>query len=260
MNQAKSIRSARWFFQYSLRAIMLLTTLACIILTIVFYRVNGIRLESDAASRCIALGGEVVFEKDDAINTWLGRMFVSKYRGRSSALFLGGPDTVDDDLECIVNMPNIRELYLADSLVTDKSLALIGQLEHLESLDLTLTNISDDGVSNLVHCRHLKILQLGGTKIKDPSMIYICKLRHINELDISGTLITNEGFKNIGALGRLDRLSMYGTKITCDGLKYCKDLQNLRELWIGGTEITENDASRVQSSMPGVRVNCITRR
>ncbi|KAF5808286.1 putative P-loop containing nucleoside triphosphate hydrolase, leucine-rich repeat domain superfamily [Helianthus annuus] len=126
----------------------------------------------------------------------------------------------------------------------------IGQLECLEELDLTRSNIKHlpDGICKL---KHLKTLNLRGCKVcklpEDVGQIdslskldltfskirdippSICKLKHLKELDLSECSELEKLPENLGDLENLNKLTVLYSKIRDVPSSICK-LKHLKEL------------------------------
>jgi hypothetical protein len=63
--------------------------------------------------------------------------------------------------------PNLRILYLTDTIFTDAGLAFLEGLDGLEALDLSGTQVSDAGIRYLETLRNLRVLNVTGTGITD---------------------------------------------------------------------------------------------
>jgi internalin A len=82
---------------------------------------------------------------------------------------LAGVKTLtDDDLKVIVaGFPQVKDLTVAESMVTDDGLKELKALSKLESLSLTRTKITDAGLKNLKDMKGLKMLHVIDTKVTE---------------------------------------------------------------------------------------------
>jgi len=132
-------------------------------------------------------------ETESAIDA-LRRLGAKEVSGESVSLW--GMENADKALEYLTNLPDISELYLNRSDVTDVGLANLKGLKNLRLLSLNDTGISDAG---LAHLAALKLsepmtLDVGKTKVTDRG------LQHLDGLPIVLLLfgesrITNSGLR-----------------------------------------------------------------
>ena len=73
----------------------------------------------------------------------------------------------DDDLQLLRCVPNLRELHLGSSGITDAGIPRILFLRQLTVLDLSSTRISEVGIRQLSACSNLRELDLSGTPMND---------------------------------------------------------------------------------------------
>jgi hypothetical protein len=92
--------------------------------------------------------------------------------GRLSPLIAGGfglgapPPVIDDShLECIRNLPNLKEVHLACTDVSDGGIEPLSRLSKLEKLSLDATDVSDGCVPLLKRLPNLRELSLRGTRV-----------------------------------------------------------------------------------------------
>jgi hypothetical protein len=173
--------------------------------------------------------------------------------------------------------PNIRELSLRYSGVTDFGMAHVATLTGLRSLDLYGMPITEAGIAHLTSLPHLKELVLTCSSVSDTSMAHVGMLTTLRELWIAGTDVGDEGLRRLGSLRELEVLDVGNPKITDagvvtlqglsrlrylglsqsrvgdDGLAGIRTLTGLEELHIGGTRMT-NAGLRHLSSLPRLRV------
>ncbi len=69
--------------------------------------------------------------------------------------------------ELAAKFPNLKDLSLQLTSVTDAGIKPLAKLQHLTSLDLSLTRITDQGVESLGQLKNLKSLLLWGTLVTD---------------------------------------------------------------------------------------------
>ena len=89
-------------------------------------------------------------------------------------------------------MPNLKQLHLAGTDVTDRALADLSTLTGLEELRLGFTNVGDDGVQHLGGLEHLNSLWLEKTAVTDTGLATLQRLVGLQELNIRVTDVSRE--------------------------------------------------------------------
>lgn len=151
----------------------------------------------------------------------------------------------------------LQNLDLSNTMVRDRYIGDIPNLEKLQVLDLRQTPVTDAGVSHLVSARNLRQLHVGGSSgarrvgldpirsgatygsISDLSCLVIAELKNLEVLDLSNTYITDEGLGYLKELTQLRELYIANTRITDHGLATLTGMKNLEVLNLGNTLITD---------------------
>ncbi len=148
-------------------------------------------------------------------------------------LNLSGTDFGDGDLEFLSGLGKLRDLNLATTHVTGKSLLKCPILKNLNCLDITCL---DDGeliarqVSNLPN---LKQLVIAGTDIKDVDLADLAKSKSIKILCIAQNFISNQGIANLVPLQTLEWIDVTATNIKPESCKYFAQMPSLKLLEVG---------------------------
>ncbi len=130
--------------------------------------------------------------------------------------------------------PEIKNLCLTHTEVTDAGLAQVPQCEQLRWLDLSFTAASDAGVQCFAGSQQLDQLNLERTRITDRALETVEGFHKLQELDLSQTAVTDEGLKRLGQLRALQILWLTGTQVTDAGLVHLGSLRNLQQLESAG--------------------------
>jgi Leucine-rich repeat (LRR) protein len=108
----------------------------------------------------------------------------------------------DRGVAVIGNMPELEKLYLCGTGITDKSLAGISRLKQLIRLDLCHTGISEAGLATLAGMPKLAELTLGG-KQTDAALASLAAVKSLRLLEIHGSRFTAAGLNSLRA-GNVD--------------------------------------------------------
>ena len=172
-------------------------------------------------------------------------------------LYLDGSGITDAGLSAAVNFPQLRDVSLVDTLLTDVGLV---HLRHsrLAALDISGTKMTgrglvhvapglthlvanrsafdDEGCSQLPRLSELWILCLQDTKITDEGTKHFAELSALSQLELQRTNITGSG---LAGLPSLSALSLQGSSVDDVGIASIVDSQRLADLSLGGTRITD---------------------
>jgi hypothetical protein len=146
--------------------------------------------------------------------------------------------------------PPLRDLCLARTRVSDKSLALLAGQKELAWLDLSFTAAGDAGLRAFGDSRGLKQLNLERTAISDQTLAMIASFAELEELDLSQTAVTDAGLAHLAALSKLKSLWLTGTPIGDAGLARLAGLKQLETLDVNGTKATAEGYDRLKAALP----------
>ena len=157
----------------------------------------------------------------------------------------------------------ITGLFLKDAKLEKNDFVVIGALGHLETLELTSTNVTSDDLKHLAGHKNLRVLKLDWnsgvgdagvahlgrltsletldlrlTKVTGKGLGALVGLKNLRHLDVNDSPVDDVGLKHISQLARLELLNIGGTKITDKGLHHLKGLKHLRGLTLEETPIT----------------------
>lgn len=197
-----------------------------------------------------------------------------------SSLFLYyAPRITDCGLANIGRAPQLRELYLQHTGISDAALKWISQLACLWSLVLSHTRVSDTGIEYLSACGGLRLLKLDGTKIMGSSLaglpnnrflgLYldhtainderietaVYALTEIKDLTLSYTSITSRCGAALGQLQYLNALRVDGTHIDDQFLCDIEQAPQLQYLSVFSTGVTAQGVTQLRIQRPSLRVS-----
>jgi Leucine Rich repeat len=186
-----------------------------------------------------------------------------------SVTLLGSQNVSDDDLRCLEAFPNLSELSVESTAISDAGLVHIAKLKHLRTLRLSRTRITDAGLKTIggLHelrdlyllqtaisdvglaevgkLENLRVLWLGSTRITDAGVTRIDKLANLALLNLSETTVTDASARTLKRFPRLRGLWLSATAISDIGLKEIGDLHNLTVLDLGGTHVTDSGLQKL---------------
>lgn len=137
----------------------------------------------------------------------------------------GGRLTLDG-LQALTNMHHLRELWVEEDLVSDESLALIGQIPTLECLTLHRStanrprddhptempgNLTSSGFEPLTRLPRLRKLSANAWGVDNEVLGVLGRIRTLEELSIGNSNISDAGMMQLRLLSNLKSLSFIGS-------------------------------------------------
>ena len=202
----------RFGFRFSLRTLLIVMTLACLVCgfflnklirqrTAVrrFYELTAHRPDSHG-DHLVTMGyryqGRDEYYKP-IIPKWqhpFRDLFGEEAFGEVTGVQLLDTAATDEDLRYVAYFPTMERVSLSRTKVTDDGLFRLQACPKLRSLHLDSTAITDMGLARLSPFTELESLSLSGTKITDAGLFHLAKMQKLKELWLRNTAITNDGF------------------------------------------------------------------
>jgi hypothetical protein len=174
-------------------------------------------------------------------------------------------------------LPDLSEIRLQRSLVTDNGLLIVAPLVRLEglsvgpattntglrhlngltalrTLDLSRTQITGDGLRHPLQLPVLQMLTLRNTKVRDEDLVHLTRYPTLICLDLAGTEISDAGLVYLTQLPNLRSLRVEHTRISDAGVEDLKRMPNLHWLFAHDTQLTQSGVRALWASRPGVVV------
>jgi Leucine Rich Repeat (LRR) protein len=197
MSTQTAAKPGRRWLQFSLRTLLLLTTVAGLGLGWLAYERQKAQRERAAVSAIQRVGGMVILKP------------------------------IEDSMPQPVRKVLADETYVAlvdltFTPVTDFELAELGSLRHVYGLTLRKTGIGDAGLYHVTGLTLLSYLDLQDTKVTDAGMKRLAGLSQLRILDLSHTQTTDDGLKHLAGLSQLEFLGVEGTNVTDQGVRRLK--------------------------------------
>ena len=124
--------------------------------------------------------------------------------------FLNSPDVVTAEaMAAVAGLgPNLVQLEIGRTNVSDVALEHVKALPNLVRLDLHQTEIGDVAMASLGHLEHLQYLNLYGTKVTDAGLQQLRGLSALRQLYVWQSAVTEEGVAGLGS--QLPELTVIG--------------------------------------------------
>lgn len=102
------------------------------------------------------------------------------------------------ELEKVRLLRELTHLNASSHLLCDDHLKIIGNLDHLEMLDLVMTEITDEGLREISGLHKLVELRLkDNPQLTDACIPYLANLKSLKSIHLGNTDITPEGLKRL---------------------------------------------------------------
>ena len=200
--EAEPPKHKRRWFQFSLRTLLILTTIVAIPCAWLGRKIEQKRRERNAVRAIAEKFGlaqydyEIAHQSEPSGPAWLRRLFGDNLFSEVTAVSLTGGSHDDDDLAVLDDLPNIHLLDLQDTNVTDAGLAHLSGLSELERLNLKGTPaVGNAGCRYLSGLGRLKWLDLSGTKTSE--LKYLKALGSLEYLDLLDTKTDDAGVNEL---------------------------------------------------------------
>ena len=174
-------------------------------------------------------------------------------------LTLGGTQITDAGLVHLLQLKKLRKVRLARTTITDAGMNILAKNEFLEDVDLSQTKIGDFGVWELRALPRLKNLNLYLTFVSDQGLDSFRRGDHrsaarIERLNLDKCPITDAGIPKLASLTSLAWLHLGGTALTDAGLDELEKLEPLKEVIVTKTETTLGGIEKLRRVRPDMNV------
>lgn len=144
---------------------------------------------------------------------------------------------------CAWLFERVAEVDALSVSITDRDLAIIGQLRHLRVLEVSCSRdrpgITNAGLHALSESSRLRMVHISNGSIDDSGSDALCKLTELETLELPGTRVGDRTLANLRGLRSLKALWVGDTPVTDAGLACLAALPNLERLWLDETAVTD---------------------
>ena len=200
----------RSWLRFGLRGLLVLLTIACIWLAVVFNQCRRQRLAIEAITKA---GGIVGFDyqfespSKDAPPPgppWL-RQIVGDELFRTPVHVEIRGEGIDDALlaKHLAGVQSTQFLFIQSDRVTDATLARLARLPNVDMLHLKCGQISDAGLAHLGSMKQLESLGIDCPRITDAGASHLSGLKSLEVLRLNSPQLTPDGIRRLKGLDRL---------------------------------------------------------
>ena len=230
----------RWRFQFSIRALLVLTVVVALPLGWLTEQMKKARIQKEAVTAIGQMEGTVSYDwqiyrmataaKDGA--AWRDRV------GLNWETYDFGNYPGDDPFP---NGQLPEPEWLRNLMGTDFFAAVISVSIGFPS-NIRVTN---DDLAYLESLTTLQVLMIDSEKVTDAGLIHLNGLTQLRELYVSGRRVTDDGLKQLRHLTRLHYLCISETAVTGVGMEYLTGLPELRALHLDNSHVTDLGLKRI---------------
>jgi hypothetical protein len=163
-------------------------------------------------------------------------------------------DFTDEHMRHLRNFKGLVHLNLDETLITDKSLPIIGTFRNLMALRLSVTDTTGSNFEALSKLTHILNLNIRGISLKTGSLAKLKgALSHLTDLDMSNINLGKEDAAALVSAPELKMLEIAGNKRFDDScVGYLAGMKHLKSLNITDTSVTDKSLPEL-SKLPKLK-------
>jgi len=176
-----------------------------------------------------------------------------KAQGPLQAVWLRGQFTDEYLKKIIGQFPDMEDLSVQGSEITDAGIAEIARLKRLRKLSLFEVSVTEAGLAHIATMGRLEHLLLCSfERIDDSGLKKLGEVESLRYLALSYPDMTAESLKFLQGLKGLETLSLKDATITGEGLRAARSLKNFTEISLDGCSVTAAGMQCI-TSLPNLR-------
>lgn len=177
-------------------------------------------------------------------------------------LSLLGTFVTDDNVAKLVRLPNLKELNLTQTLVTDAVFSHVAEMKTLEILRFEgLSSIDGHGLQVLGKAKNnpLRELHASRTKLGIAGLKHIKSIPSLRLLDITSSNLTDQQLYELRGAGNIVTLKLGFNLLTAAGMPTLVTLRDLEDLDLQNNMAIDDRALGALSKMKGLKTLNVTR-
>jgi internalin A len=183
----------------------------------------------------------------------LGGSVTRNVQGRVTGVSLRGTWVGDADLRRLSELPDLNDLDLSLTHITDQGMQEIKSLPGITDLNLYFAEyVTDEGVAAIKDWKKLRRLNLHGTKAGDSALEHVSGIAALESLNVGSTLMTDVGLERLTMLPNLKELTMGGNELGDAGLQALRQMPGLTYLDLSGRQGTDKNVWTIALSDVGL--------
>ncbi len=251
----------RWF-QFSLRTLLIGTTLLAISCGWFTQKMKKTIRQHDAVEKICAAQGQIYYTSNhegsddsaprlshhDLAPSWLEQRLTPEFFRPPLQVWFDGWFKPSVQYEWIAELDDLEHCELNHLSVTDTNLKAIRDLRQLNGLNLAAAHITDDGLQYLADIRRLETLCLDHTQVSNAGVAHLAPLGQLKSLGLTKARVTDAGVPALLQLKHLERLRLDNTELSDAGLDQLSQMSSLVYLSIANTHVTDEGVARFQAA------------
>jgi len=173
-------------------------------------------------------------------------------------LTLSETNITDTGLAPLVKLTKLRKVRISKTAITDEAAKVLAQIPSLEDIDVSQTDFGDNGLKALQPLEKLKRLNLYTTEITDKGLAVLKDFKSRKTLiwlNIDRCSLTDEAISFLFPLENLEWLHLGRTRLTDTGLAELARVATLKEVSVTNTNVTVEGVKKFKSVLPECKVN-----
>jgi|GEM_PF-1100266 len=169
-------------------------------------------------------------------------------------LNLAGTGISGTGLQNLKKMTSLKELDLSGLPLRQRELKFVGGLESVQVLRLARTKVGDDGIRLLSGMTSLRELVLVSTQVTGDGLQQLTWMAELERLDLSHTSVGDKGLGSLKELLALKSLRLSKTLVSDAGARQLQDLKRLEFVDLSETKVTRKGVDALQRALPNCRI------
>jgi hypothetical protein len=156
-----------------------------------------------------------------------------------------------EGLKEIFQLTNLKELIVADRIVSDALLQELTRFTALKSLSIRSVFVTDRGIQSLRRLPNLHTLRLFiGPRITEEGIRQLAEVS-VTDLDLTYTNVTDAKLRGLRNLNGLKSLRLVNaTGVTDEGVPSLMELKELKQLDLANAKLTTNGLRQLKGAIP----------
>ena len=154
-------------------------------------------------------------------------------------------------LEVVAELPDLTDVELLMTPVTDDGLLNLREASALAHLVLMDVNVTNEGLAFLAGCPEVQTITLEGLEISDAGLTHLSGLTQLESLSLENCPgITGSGFSSLSALPALSEVNLVGTGVLPDHIDNLRLLEGVHEIKLDAAFVTDDvlaELAQIQS-------------
>jgi Ran GTPase-activating protein (RanGAP) involved in mRNA processing and transport len=219
-------RKHRRWFSYSLKTLLLVVTVLCVLLC---WKLQAVNKQRQAVSAIRKVGGDVIYDFEKEPH-WLARFvgidFLHDVIDVRIHINSEGPQDIHSIFPYLSQLRRLKILSIYDGIFKDEDLRYLAGLTDLVSVELYSNSITGDGFKYLTDQNKLTFLELHDNPITDKSLSAIASLPSLTWLSLSECALTDDCLPTLIQMKSLRRIDVVKSQMTPEGERRLKEQFN----------------------------------